>query len=310
MRTWPQARLLEFSAGDGSPCLILPPQGGHSSTIVDYAPHQSQVRTARDAGLRRLYSLDWRPATDATANTTIEDYIRILDETVAAVGGPVHLVGDCQGGWLAAIYAALRPDSVRSLGLGGAPIDCHAGSSGIQEWLRLLARGNEIGFYRALVAMGGGKHLGRNQITGFKMLEPMAEFERLSQLWRNIGDPAYVERHIDFTNWFEFGQDMPGTFYLWVVEHLFVRNELFRGTLRVDDTVVDLARIAVPLFLIAGRRDHITPPEQMFALADVASSDAVRTWTLDAGHLGLFMGQAALAGPWTEVFRSMAAQDS
>ncbi|MEJ7718849.1 MAG: hypothetical protein WKF31_13125 [Thermoleophilaceae bacterium] len=34
-------------------------------------------------------------------------------------GGPVNLVGDRQGGWLAAIYAALHPEQINTLTIAG-----------------------------------------------------------------------------------------------------------------------------------------------------------------------------------------------
>lgn len=314
VRTWPQARLLDFDDGSsaaGTPILVLPPQAGHASTIVDYSAGQSQVQTARSASRLRVCALDWLPATGNTADSTIEDYIAILDDTIAELGGRVHLAGDCQGGWLAAIYAALRPEAVRSLALGGAPIDFHAGASAIQEWMGCIAPNGDLAVYRALVDAGGGKHLGINQIRGFKMLEPVAELDRLSLLWSNIHDADYVQRHVDFTNWFEWSQDLPGAFYLWIIEHLFMNNELVRGTLDVGGVTVDLSRITVPLFLLAGTTDHVTPEEQAFAISHYASTPPsdVHTYLVSAGHLGLFMGRAALAGPWTEIFGQMAALD-
>lgn len=141
----------------------------------------------------------------------------------------MNLIGDCQGGWLAVVYAALHADQVNTLTIGGAPIDTHAGQSAIQEWTRMLARRNELGLYRALVRAGGGVQRGENQLTGFKLLEPGAEIERLMGLLANIRDPDYVTRHIDFTNWLEWTQ------------------------------------------------------------------------LVDAGHLGLFMGRAALAEHWTPI---------
>ena len=44
-------------------------------------------------------------------------------EAVGQLGGRVNLVGDCQGGWLAVIYAALHPDTVETLTIAGAPVD-------------------------------------------------------------------------------------------------------------------------------------------------------------------------------------------
>lgn len=312
VRRWPQARLLDFSTSEqGTPTVILPPQAGHASTIVDYSADQSQVRTARDAGLERVYVLSWNPATEFTASSTIEDYVTILDETVEQLGGRINLVGDCQGGWLAAIYAALRPDSVASLAVAGAPIDFHAGHSAIQEWVRGLGGRSEMRFYEKLVEIGRGNHLGENQILGFKLLEPPEEISRLAGLWGHIHDDAYVQRYTDFENWFAWGQDVPGAFYLWIVEHLFIRNELIEQKLRVDGQVVDLGQITCPVFMLAGRTDHITPAEQMFALADHVGTPKKQQHQrlVSAGHLGLFMGHAALDGAWTDVFGRISAMD-
>ena len=54
----------------------------------------------------------------------------MLEEAVQSLGGRVNLVGDCQGGWLAVVYAGLHPEQVNTLTIGGAPIDTHAGQSG------------------------------------------------------------------------------------------------------------------------------------------------------------------------------------
>ena len=37
------------------------------------------------------------------------------------------MVDDCQGRWLATVYAALNPERVNTLTIAGAPIDFHAG---------------------------------------------------------------------------------------------------------------------------------------------------------------------------------------
>lgn len=308
-RTWPQARLLDFSVGtEAVPTLVLPPQAGHASSIVDYSPEQSQILTARSAGLDSLYALDWLPATEATADSTIEDYLGVLDDAVALLGGRVNLIGDCQGGWLAAIYAALRPDTVHSLSVGGAPIDFHAGRSAIREWMTVTGAGDPMLPYRTMVSLGGGRYRGANQVLGFKMLEPAGELTRLTELWANIADPEYVARFNEFTDWFEWTQDIAGPFYLWIIENLFVENRLIAGTLTVGGERVDLGRITAPLLILAGTRDHITPPEQAWALDHYTSTppEQVRRELVDAGHLGLFMGHTALSKHWLPGLRDVA----
>src|SRR5581483_11268955 len=126
------------------------------SCIVDYSPEQSQMRTILDCGLERALTLDWLGATADTADAGVEDYLDVIDRAVDHAGGRVNLIGDCQGGWLAAIYAALSPERVNTLTLAGAPIDFHAGEPVIHEVLRRLAPAGELAFYEALVAAGGG----------------------------------------------------------------------------------------------------------------------------------------------------------
>ena len=60
----------------------------------------------------------------------------VIDRAIEHCGGRVNLIGDCQGGWLATIYAALYPERVNTLTLAGAPIDFHAGEPVVHEVLR------------------------------------------------------------------------------------------------------------------------------------------------------------------------------
>ena len=110
-------------------------------------------------------------------------------------------------------------------------------------------------------------------LAGFIMMQPDNEVGRQLALLANINDPAHVERYREFEDWFKYTQPIPGAFYLWIVEHLFRDNELIAGTLKIGDQRVDLGRIACPLNLLAGNTDHITPPAQVYALADYASTD-------------------------------------
>ena len=300
----PFAHVLDFSPpgadGDVVPTLVLPPQAGHSSHVVDFAPGQSQLAVLLDAGLTRLQSMEWRPATAATRSVTISDYLGVIDRTVMAGGGRVNLVGDCQGGWLAAIYAALYPERVHTLTLAGAPIDFHAGDSMIAASTHVMTQALGMAPYRALVALNGGNMSGRAVLTNFILMQPQTELARQLALLANLDDPQHVERYRVFEDWFKHTQDIPGAFYLWLVEHLFHRNELIDGRLVVDGRRADLSNIMCPVFLLAGARDHITPPAQLFAAAAAVGTpaDQIVQRTSAGGHLGLFTGRQALTEDW------------
>jgi poly(3-hydroxybutyrate) depolymerase len=307
----PLARLRDFSVSRRRvvPTLVLPPQAGHDSCIVDYSAEQSQMRTIVEAGLERALSLDWVGATRQTKDASIEDYIDVVDRAVEHCGGRVNLIGDCQGGWLATTYAALYPERINTLTIAGAPIDFHAGEPVIHEVMRRVAPDGDLRFYEALVASGGGILEGRHMLTGFILIQPGAEISRQIDLLLNLGDPTHVARYREFEDWFKHTQNVPGAFYLWIVRHLFRDNALISGSLEVRGQKVDLGRLEMPLNLLAGATDHITPPDQVFALTQFASTppELATRHISSGGHLGLFMGHEALREHWprllAEVFR-------
>lgn len=308
----PYAYLRDFTApeqagDDVVPTLVLPPQAGHSSHVIDFSPRQSQLAVLAAAGLTRLYALEWRPATTATRDVTITDYLEVIDRSIRRMGGRANLVGDCQGGWLAAIYAALHPDRVHTLTLAGAPIDFHAGESVIASSTRAMTAALGLAPYRALVKVGGGNMPGQAVLANFIAIQPQSEVSRQLQLLENITDDGHVERYRVFEDWFKHTQDIPGAFYLWLVEHLFHRNELISGDLVIDGRRADLANITCPLFLLAGSTDHITPPAQLFAVADAVGTPAadVTRRTAQGGHLGLFMGRDALREDWPPLMEAV-----
>jgi poly(3-hydroxybutyrate) depolymerase len=308
----PVARLRDFSLAseaDGVvPTLVLPPQAGHDSCIVDYSSEQSQMRSILGAGLSRAFTLDWLGATPGTRDATIDDYLAVIDRAIDHAGGRVNLIGDCQGGWLATIYAALRPERVNTLTIAGAPIDFHAGEPVIGAVMKRIAPGGRMDAYRALVAAGGGMLKGEHMLAGFILIKPDNELARQAQLLVNIHDHEHVARYREFEDWFKHTQDIPGAFYLWIVQHLFRDNELLSGKLEIAGELVDLARIICPVNLLGGATDHITPPAQVFALANAvgtAPSDITRRVTT-GGHLGLFMGREALEEHWPPILADVA----
>jgi poly(3-hydroxyalkanoate) synthetase len=146
-------------------------------------------------------------------------------------------------------------------------------------------------------------------LSGFMVIGPRDEISRQLELLRNLGDDSHVARYTQFEDWFKHTQDIPGGFYLWIVRRLFWDNALIDGSLKVDGRAVQLATLEMPLNMLAGATDHITPPDQVFALADYASTppNLVTQAVTPGGHLGLFIGHDALRNCWprllAEVFR-------
>ncbi|MDB5509769.1 MAG: poly(3-hydroxyalkanoate) synthetase, partial [Hyphomicrobiales bacterium] len=138
------------------PVVIVAPFALHDASIGDFASEHSIAERFTQAGLGPLALTQWKSATPLMSGFAIDDYLRDLDRAVDALGGRAALVGLCQGGWLAAAYAALFPQKVRALVLAGAPIDLWAAPSQITRSLAHVSPA----VLEGLVRMHGGRVLG------------------------------------------------------------------------------------------------------------------------------------------------------
>jgi poly(3-hydroxybutyrate) depolymerase len=294
-------RLRQFAGGgDEHPVVILPPQSGHHSSICDYSQNNSLVRTFLKNGINSLYAIEWKSATSERASETLEDLMLHTHACVSSLDRKVNMVGLCQGGWQAAMYTALFADSVNSLVLAGAPIDAHADGGKIQEALQRFPSE----FYKWLVQCGGGLYRGKYQLMAFKMMNPYDRFfGDYLELYLNIDDAKYLKRYHEFRNWYEFVIDIPGKWYLEIVDQLFRNNSLINSGMELFGKSVNLKNINCPLLLIAGSKDDITLPNQVFNTEKHVSTpkNRIRKFLADSGHIGLFMGSKALDTIWPEV---------
>jgi poly(3-hydroxyalkanoate) synthetase len=295
---------VQLAAGfplDHRPLLIVTPQVNHSA-ICDYAPEQSLVAMLHQHGFTDVYATEWKSATLERADESLDDIIATLGRCTEHLGGKVHLIGLCQGGWMSLIYAALRPSQVISLVLAAAPVDFHAELSAV-SWIALLY---PMTFYQWLVMCGGGIMRGELISTGFNNLRFFERYYgKYLDLYQHIDEPDYVERFRRLADWYETHQHIPGRAYLEIVRLLFKENRLVKGQLQCCGEKVDLQRVEHPLYMLAGTRDHITPPKQLFAASQFVSSRIARSYTTDAGHIGVFMGKSSLQQAWPDLLRDL-----
>jgi poly(3-hydroxybutyrate) depolymerase len=303
-------RLRDFSAPGSEPALpvlIDAPYAGHSSTIADYAQGQSLVETLLAAGLRRVLVTDWKPATDAMRDFSIDKYLAEINVVVDDLGGAAHLVGLCQGGWMSAMYAARFPAKVRSLVLAGAPIDTDAGDGPIKR----IAHSLPTSFYEEMVQAGGGRMLGKFMLAGWKNMHPEQQYvDKYLDLYAHIEDESYVKRTERFERWYENPIDLPGRYYLQAIRELFKENRFARGTFVGLGRRLSLEDLTMPLYLMAGETDDITTREQVFGAEALVGTPraAIVKKLVPGGHIGLFMGTRTLAEAWPEIGRWIAAR--
>jgi poly(3-hydroxyalkanoate) synthetase len=93
--------------------------------------------------------------------------------------------------------------------------------------------------------------------------------------------------------------------YLQVVKELFKANKLVRGELEIMGAKVNLAEIRQPVYLVAGQKDDITPPLQLFSIKHFISSSLIEEHSVNAGHIGVFMGSAVISDFWAGHFQKL-----
>jgi poly(3-hydroxyalkanoate) synthetase len=304
-------RLRDFST-DGkrrssgrSPALLCAPFALHGAAVSDLAVGHSLVSALREAGLAHLYVTDWRSASADMRSLRIDDYLADLNVLVDEIGPPVDLIGLCQGGFMALIYAARFPTKVRKLVLAAAPIDIAAAASALSA----LAEASPLAVFHELVRLGDGLVPGR-QVLKFWSPESLAaeDIRALLETDAALGSPAFSRLEAVFRSWYASTLDLPGAFFLEAVERLYKRNELAGGNFVALGKTIALATLTLPLFLLAARDDELVAPQQLFAverLVGTAPRD-LRKATAPCRHLGLFMGKNVLHNVWPGVVRWLA----
>ena len=298
----PTARLHDFSLADsGVPTLLCTPLALHGAALADLAEGHSLVAALRLSGIERLFMTAWRSASPTMRFLGIDDYLADLNVLVDRVGGLVDLVGLCQGGWLSLLYAGRFPDKVRKLVMAGSPIDIAAQQSKFSS----VAAATPLIMFENLVNSGEGRVIGRN-IAKFWGNDTDAENIRESpQPVQPVGSPEFTRLEAIFKHWNSWTIDVPGTYYLEVVEKLYKANQLATGSFIALGQQIELSRLRLPIYLLAGSADEVVAPEQLLAVERLTGTrpEYLRHDVAPCNHLGLFMGKQTLEQYWPKIAR-------
>lgn len=294
-------RLRDFAlVKSGVPTVLCTPLALHGAAVADLAAGHSLVAALRGAGIERLFLTDWRSASPEMRFLGIDDYLADLNVLVDHLGGLVDLVGLCQGGWLSLVYAARFPAKVRKLVMAGTPVDIAARQSGLSA----IAEATPLIMFKNLVSLGDGRVIGRN-LAKFWGSDAVAtnDLRESLQTSQPAGSAEFTQLEAIFRNWNARTIDIPGTYYLEVIEKLYKRNELATGSFVALGQRIDLSRLRLPIYLLAGSADEVVTPEQLLAVARLVGTppEHLRQEVAPSNHLGLFMGKRTLEEYWPRI---------
>ena len=106
-----------------------------------------------------------------------------------------------------------------------------------------------------------------------------------------------------FQRWNQWTINLPGTYYLQVVNWLFKENRIAEDRFAALGQCVKLSDVRVPIFIVAGRDDEVVAIDQLLAvrhLVGTPESD-IETVIEPCGHLALFLGARSLSNAWRRV---------
>jgi poly(3-hydroxyalkanoate) synthetase len=295
-------RLRDFSSQSVGPAtLICAPLALHGATIADFAPRHSLVQALCAADLERVFVTDWRSATDEMRFLSIDNYLADLNVVIETLGPPIDLIGLCQGGWMALLYAARFPHKVRRLVLAGAPVDVRAGASAVSE----LANNMPLSTFTEIVQLGAGRLIGSRVLQAWGAALAGEESLQVLQLPADLGVAESHALERSFRDWYDWTVDLPGTYYLQIVSWLYKENRLADGRFVALGRLIDLADVDIPIFLLAARDDTLVAPAQLLATAKLVGTPrhAIETLVEPCGHLSLFMGRKTLQHAWDAAAR-------
>jgi poly(3-hydroxyalkanoate) synthetase len=293
----PTMRLRDCSKKrSGQPALVCAPYALHRALIADFAPGHSVVASLQGGGVDRVYLTDWRSASPEMRYFSIDSYLGDLNVAIDEIGAPVDLVGLCQGGWLALLYAARFPAKVRRLVLVGAPVDLS-----IESGLARLVHDAPEAVYDQLVARGAGNVSGEEMLRFWSKSPGPGEIAvALQRSLSDEGGPELLDR---FNRWNEETLNLPGTYYLQIVNWIFRENRIAGGGFVALGRDIHLGEVTTPVFLLAGLDDEVVPAGQALATAQLLGTPPafIAAASEPCNHLGLFIGARTHAHAWSRI---------
>jgi polyhydroxyalkanoate synthase len=267
-------------------------------TMADLQEDRSLVRNLLKLGVD-LYVVDWGNPTRADRWLTLDDYIDgYLVDCIAAIRerhgiDKVSLLGICEGGVFTTCYAALHPETVKSMIITITPIDFHGdtvenrlGHGFINLWTRSLTPEDVD---RLIEAYGNlpGEFMG----SVFSQMTPMRTLMKYNlDLLEVVDDEKKFVNFLRMEKWIADRPHHPGEAAKQWLKDLYQDNKLINGTFTINGRPVNLGNITMPVLNVFAKDDHIIPPATSQALAAKVGTKDYKELPLPGGHVGVFVG--------------------
>ena len=245
-----------------TPLLIVPPWI-NKFYILDLRPEKSFIKWCVDQGIT-VFVISWVNPDKRLGAKTWEDYMKqgpltAMDAIERATGEmKVHTMGYCVGGTLLATTLAWLAEKRRvratSATLLAAQVDfTHAGD------LLVFVDEDQISALERDMQESGVLE-GSRMAMAFNMLRSN------DLIWSYVvsnylkGQPP---SSFDLLHWNSDATRMPAANHSYYLRNCYLENRLSAGSMVLDNTLLDLSKVKVPIYNLATREDHIAPADSV-----------------------------------------------
>jgi polyhydroxyalkanoate synthase len=245
-----------------TPLLIVPPWI-NKFYILDLKPEKSFIKWCVDQGVT-VFVISWVNPDKSLGSKTFDDYMKegplaAMDAIEQATGElKVHTMGYCVGGTLLAStlawLAEKRRVKVTSATFLAAQVDfSHAGD------LLVFVDEDQIAALERDMQTSG-------VLEGSKMAMAFNMLRSNDLIWSYVvsnylkGQPPSA---FDLLHWNSDATRMPAANHSYYLRNCYLENRLSTGSMVLDNTLLDLTQVKVPIYNLATREDHIAPADSV-----------------------------------------------
>ena len=245
-----------------TPLLIVPPWI-NKFYILDLKPEKSYIKWCVDQGIT-VFVISWVNPDKRLGNKSWEDYMKegplTAMDVIEKVTGEmkVHTAGYCVGGTMLATtlawLAEKRRQRVSSATFFAAQVDfTHAGD------LLVFVDEEQIAALEQDMKAAG-------VLEGSKMAMAFNMLRSNDLIWSYVVSNYLKGQQpsaFDLLHWNSDATRMTASNHSYYLRNCYLENRLSTGTMVLDNTLLDLSKVKVPVYNLATREDHIAPAESV-----------------------------------------------